>query len=292
MDVIEVDALPYLHMPAIRAVSLIRRVPLVATWHEFWGQQYWVDYLGRAGMVAARIERSSAAMSDMIVAASPLTASRIREANPRVRLRVIENGVDGQLINSARKTVSNDEERKTLVVVGRLLKHKNIDIALRALALSRRSDARLSVIGVGPEMDRLVGLTRELGLQDRVSFEGRIDDHFDVLRRMATARLLLFPSVREGFGMVAAEAICLGTPVVTSDAVNNAARLLVSHGSDGVICAAEPEAVAAAIDEAWNMEAVGRESIPRRWDWEWLADGLFDALTSAVAPACSAGAEV
>jgi glycosyltransferase involved in cell wall biosynthesis len=52
-DVIEADHMPYLQLVPLRLVAAVRRVPLVVTWHELWGPEYWRKYLGRLGVIAA-----------------------------------------------------------------------------------------------------------------------------------------------------------------------------------------------------------------------------------------------
>ena len=292
-DVVEVDALPYLHMPVIRLVTRARGLPLVATWHEFWGRDYWREYLGPAGIVAAGVERAAAAMSDVVVAASALTAERLTAHRSPATVSVVENGVDATAVAEARTESGPGTDTDVasgpaeMVAVGRLLAHKRVDAAIAALPLMRHSESRLAVIGVGPEENRLRGLADSLGVTSRVEFVGALDDHVSVLRRIREARVLMFPSEREGFGMVAAEAITVGTPVVTTDAVHNAARLLVTEGVDGTVCAPGPAALAAAADHWWDRKAELMSRVrPGRWDWDELADTLHDVLATVASWQC------
>ncbi len=45
-DVIEADHMPYIQLATLKLVALIRRKRLVVTWHEYWGPEYWREYLG------------------------------------------------------------------------------------------------------------------------------------------------------------------------------------------------------------------------------------------------------
>src|ERR1700677_156318 len=76
-DVIEADHMPYLQLLPLRAVAWIRRVPLVITWHEVWGDEGWRTYVGRMGSVAAAIERACVRFPDRIVAVSAGTADKL-----------------------------------------------------------------------------------------------------------------------------------------------------------------------------------------------------------------------
>ena len=109
--------------------------------------------------------------------------------------------------------VPEKEDRPTLAFVGRLKKAKLPDHALRAFARVRERipAARLWMVGDGPIRSRL-----ERQAPDGVTFFGRTSEErkFEVLRR---AHLLLFPAVREGWGLTVLEANSQGTPVVGYD---------------------------------------------------------------------------
>lgn len=51
-DVLDVDHIPYFPLIATKIVSVLKRRPLTATWHEVWGRDYWIAYLGWKGLVA------------------------------------------------------------------------------------------------------------------------------------------------------------------------------------------------------------------------------------------------
>jgi hypothetical protein len=59
-DVVEADHMPYLQLFTLRFVTKLRQRPLVVTWNEVWGPEYWGRYLGRvSGPIASWIERTS-----------------------------------------------------------------------------------------------------------------------------------------------------------------------------------------------------------------------------------------
>ena len=245
-DVLEVDAIPFLQLFPMRLVAWLRRRPMVVTWHEYWGSAYWTDYLGAPGRIAAAVERLAIGLPDRIIAASYGTAERLRAAYPRdLDIDVVPPGIpllaaDARPREAACSVVE-------LLSVGRLLDHKRVDVAIDACALLRAEglDARLTVIGEGPELHALCARGKALG--EAVRFRPFVPEHAEVLAAMGRADVLVFPSVREGFGMVALEAMAMGTPVVTSDHPDNFARHIVVDGFNGHTCAAEPSAVAAAI---------------------------------------------
>lgn len=297
-DVLEADMVPVLHLFPAKLATLLTRRPLAVTWHEYWGRTYWIAYLGRLGHVAAALEALAVRLPDAVVAASDGTAERVRDAfGSRAReVYSVPNGVDVEAIRTARASALAENgtagtgslPRADLVVVGRLLAHKNVDVAIRALRrLHDEGQARtMLVIGEGPERRSLEQLARHLDLEEAVTFAGTTQEHEHVLLAMARARALVFCSVREGFGMVALEAMALGTPVVTSDHPDNFARHLVRSGVDGEVCPPEPEQVATAIrtiltDPQRRSDAAMQGA--ENFTWDSLADraaGVYAALAT------------
>lgn len=89
--------------------------------------------------------------------------------------------------------------------------HKNLGFFLRVLA---RLDARFRGLVVSRPSARTLALTRQLGLSGRVTFVHDVPDLAPIYR---SARLLLHPSLYEGFGLPLIEAMAAGLPVVASD---------------------------------------------------------------------------
>lgn len=95
--------------------------------------------------------------------------------------------------------------------------------------------AVLTIVGVGPERERLAGLARALGVA--LELPGRLDP-IGLRRAYAQADVVVQPSRREGLGLVAAEALALGLPVVATD--SGGARDVL----DGLVPVGDLEALA------------------------------------------------
>ncbi len=264
-DVIYADHMPYLHLFPLRLIAWLRRVPLVVEWHECWSPSYWREYLGRAGAVASAIERASLRLPDRIVADSAVLRGQLVAAGvPHARIVVVSNGVDRERL--ARALPAPDAP--AMVVVGRLLEHKRIDLAVRALAnLAGRAQVRLGIVGEGPERASLERLARELGVDGRVTFFGALASDDEVASLLRGASALLSTSEREGFGLIVAESLAVGTPVITVDCAENNARTLVDADVTGSIVACGNDAAVAAAAARW----LDRDDRPAVRDAFWTA---------------------
>ena len=138
---------------------------------------------------------------------------------------VIHNGID--VAAFAFRPEARAEVRDELgldpnaLVVGSIaafLPAKNHEFLLRVFAevTTRRSDDQLLLVGAGPLEDQVRRQVDELGLDEAVHFLGRRPDVPDLLSAMD---VLVFPSLHEGFGLVALEAQASGLPCLLSDAV-------------------------------------------------------------------------
>jgi glycosyltransferase involved in cell wall biosynthesis len=126
--------------------------------------------------------------------------------------------------------IESSPSSPNLLFVGRLIEHKHADLAIEAtkILLGRGLDVRLGIVGVGPEESRLREQVDDAGIGDRVTFHMSLDSQGAVWSLIRGTKVLLAPSVREGFGMVVAESLALGTPVVCTEHPDNESRMLVS----------------------------------------------------------------
>lgn len=279
LDVIDCSATPYLPLYAAWLASKVTRTPLVATWHEFWGD-HWLDYLPKRPIVAriARaLEAGSRRLGDVRVPVSAFTAQRMGLPDDLGRDTIVGNGVGLPAIRRARR----DPVATDLVFVGRLIDEKRVDLlleAIRALA-GAHPDLHCTVIGDGPERGALEGRATRLGLNERVTFAGRVDGS-RVFSLMKAARILVMPSVREGFGISVAEAQACGTVPVVVRGPMSAASALVQDGVDGLVCDPTPASLARAIttllSDPARLAAMSRKArrLAPRYDWDLLTDRM------------------
>lgn len=161
--------------------------------------------------------------------------------------------------------------KRVAVFTGRLVPHKGVDVILQAL-VQLPVDVVLVVIGAGPRLPSLVGLARRLGVEQRVRFCPAVSDE-ELPRYLALGDVFVFPSQNrlEGFGLVVAEAMAAGLPVVIADMPG--VREVIEPGSEGLL--AEPliasdlaEKMLTILDDralARRMGRAGRERAEARY---------------------------
>jgi glycosyltransferase involved in cell wall biosynthesis len=134
-------------------------------------------------------------------------------------------------------------EPGTFVFVGRLTRQKDLDLAINAIA--RVADARLVIVGDGPDRGRLEGLALAAGVSGKVEFRGALP-RGEALSIVAGSEAALLTSAWENFPHSAVEALAVGVPVV-STAVGGVPEIVRNEVNGLLVPAGDADAVAGAI---------------------------------------------
>jgi glycosyltransferase involved in cell wall biosynthesis len=276
-DVLDVDHMPFFPIYAAWFVCILRgrRRQFYGTWHEALNRKDWIRYMGIAGNIASVIERVSIHLPYMVTAASPHTQRLIKsELNRKKRVALVTSGIDLDMISHIKPA----RVRCDVLYAGRLVKDKNVDVLVEAIALIAASypKIRCTIIGHGIEKDNIAEKIKQLGMIKNISLLAPLTESRDVYAYMQAAKVFCLPSVREGFGIVALEALACGTPVVTTNAAANAAKDLITDGGNGSVVALGPITFAVSLQE-WVMS-------PRKKHIRGKAEGYgWGALASTQA---------
>lgn len=253
-DLVECANIPYAHLPPLAARCRWSGKPLMVTWYEFWGR-HWREYIGPVRWLPyAGFEWLCGQLGQRAVAVSGLTEKRLERCRKSGVVDLVPCGLDlGKVRGAARSGAVGDPPHGAppLIYAGRLLAEKRVDLLLRAVERVTFSTEGplLTVIGEGSQRQELRDLAETLGIAERVRFLGYLETNEDVWAAMQGARIAVQPSSREGFGLFPLEAMALGLPVVYCESSENAVMELVHHGTHGICSAAEPEALARALDD-------------------------------------------
>ncbi len=240
-DVVDCSQFPFFPLFVAKPYCLVKRIPLVATWHEVWGLKYWRDYLGFfKGTIAAGIEKIATYLPNRFVLVSDHTKEKLLIAGvSEDKMSVIHNGIDFDVIEN----IKASENSFDILYAGRLLKHKNVDVLINAISIVKKTipDVRVGIIGKGVEKLKLKALVSKVGVSKNVHFLGFVDD---VYSYMKSSKIFVLPSTREGFGMVVAESHGCGTPAIVIEHPHNASAKLVVHDENGYVVKLKSEDIA------------------------------------------------
>ncbi len=187
---------------------------------------------GRLSLLLVRIFYPSADL--LILKSEGMLADLDRLFKLAVQKRVIANPCDTEEIAAG---ALREPERFVfdpafvhVVSAGRLIPLKRFDVLIRAFAELRgkRGDARLVIVGEGPERERLESLAGELGVRESVFLPGQVKNPFAFFGR---ADVFALSSETEGFPNVLTEAMAAGCPCVSSDC-ESGPREILAPGTD------------------------------------------------------------
>jgi len=200
----------------------------------------------------SRFERLNVRRAPLVLTTSDYARGRIASnyGVPVGKIAVVPEPIN---LNGWRTALAAAGPRQTwtptILTVCHLYPRKSVDVLLRALPRVRATipNARLRIVGIGPELERLITLCDELGLAGSVDFLRHIPFE-QLVREYRDAALFCLPSRQEGFGIVLLEAMAAGRAVVASRAT--AIPEVVPDGVAGSLVApGDPDALAGTLIE-------------------------------------------
>jgi len=224
---------------------------------------------------------------DRVITVSNSSAQKAKQAFKISddNLRVVYNGVDTEKFR-----VRGDVEKEPsslIVATNTRDRNKGIIYLLQALT-QMRGQVKLTIVDEKPPLnDYAPGLVKEYGLEDMVTFTGRLK-HGEVAKQYAAAQIAVSPSVYEGFGLPAAEAMACGVPVVGTTA--GALPEVIADNVTGILVPPKnPQALAAAIktligdaELRRKMGIAGVERVNRLFTWAKSAKATLDVYKEVI----------
>jgi len=231
--------------------------------------------------------------ADLIFCLSEFSKRDISRAYriPMAKIAVTYAGVDSTFTGHRLDRDRNEDDPYTLLFCGRLNgphEQKGVDVLLKSLPLIlRHHKVALNIIGTGSRLPQYQALAGQLGIREHVRFLGFVE-HQEMPRQYQQADLFVLPSRRESFGLVLAEAMACGLPVVATTA--GAVPEVVEDGVTGVLVPPDdPEALASAIasllSDRPRLQAMGRagaQRVRQRFTWDKVAQRVMDGYHSVL----------
>lgn len=216
--------LDLMHFP-VNVVSIPPSVPQVLTVHDLAFHHFPEQYPAAKQRYLRAMTRLSVRRATRVIAVSETTRQDILTlygCSPE-RVVAIPNGVGAEMQPLPQAQVEtfrreHDLPSDFVLFLGTLQPRKNLETLLRAYAkIVDRLEWPLVVAGAaGWQYDRIFQLVRQLGLTNRVRFAGFVrGEELPLWYNAAT--LFVYPSLYEGFGLPALEAMACGTPVIVSN---------------------------------------------------------------------------
>ena len=204
---------------------------------------------------------------------------------PASTMDVIHNGIDTTLFRPL--TDVRREPGRLVATASAEAPLKGLNFLLKAMArlVREREDVSLVVVGTLAAGSRTARLLRRLKLGERVRFVSGLSND-ELVREYNRAEVAVVPSLYEGFGLPAGEAMACGTPVVSTTGgalpeVVGDAGVLVAPGDDRALAAAIGEL----LDDPARRQALGkagRERIEQCFDWLRVAEGVVATYYKAM----------
>ena len=254
---------------AIQAESVPLKKMKQWRWHSFIGMQKRV-----ARSLARLITVSESARDDICHDFGVPSAS----------FRVVPNGINTDQFYP----IPAIERKKNRLIVTNSADTplKGLYYLFRAVAdLSRHQDIEVTVVGTPKKDGQIVNLIRELGIGHRIHFTGRIDNG-EFVRHYARATAAVIPSVYEGFGLPAGEAMACAVPVIST----TGGALPEVIGDAGILVPpADHLSLARAIGrvignpaQAEELGWAGYRRVQQRYTWPKAAEGTIAAYREVI----------
>jgi len=204
------------------------------------------------------------------------------------------NGVDFDKIKISdaehlREKLGINKATKVLFALQRLSKEKKVDVLLKSMQyiVNKVPDSLLLIGGTGPEKNYLMRLTDQLNLQDKIKFVGFIPDN-DVGDYFNLCDVFVFNSTYETFGIVLAQAMAYGKPVVS--VLSTAIPSVVKNNECGLLTPQDkPQLMAKAIIKLlgdkklrFNLGKNGMKRARTLFDWNTVTKKYEDVLEKAI----------
>jgi glycosyltransferase involved in cell wall biosynthesis len=253
-----------------------------------WRIRRFYSFIHMQAFVARRLDRI------ITVSQSSAKDTNLFFKVPPDKMRVVYNGIDTEIYKDNEEASQN---RDGLIMVANTDdRKKGVLYLLQALQLLKNDGIKLTIVDdaarhssyiedVGPLPSYGSKLVNKLNLDGMVHFTGRLTRE-ELSQHYSAAQIAVVPSLYEGFGIPAAEAMACGTPVVAT----SGGALPEVIGDAGILVPpANADALAAAIKQLLNdkqaqrqMSEAGKKRVREKFNWEQAARRTLEVYQEAM----------
>jgi glycosyltransferase involved in cell wall biosynthesis len=249
-------------------------------YYDLW--EHFVRGLGRRGRLKESVRRTIFHAVDRWLLTRNVTRLVAQSRTIQARLERF-GGIPSEVLYppAPERSYRTDGYGNHIFAVSRLHPLKRLELLVEAAGRMGSAAPRLRIAGEGESAPRLHSRIRELGLEDRVTLLGRIDDA-QLLDEYAACRAVYFAPHNEDYGFVTLEAFRSGKAVLTCVDSGGPAEL-VAHESNGLVAEPTPEAVAAALARLSGDTALAQRLGERAredaaaYRWEDVVERLLES---------------
>jgi glycosyltransferase involved in cell wall biosynthesis len=272
------DGHPVDQVISLRYPSYAVRHPAHVCWLNHTMREYYDQWdrfssgLSPQGRLKERVRRAAIHATDRYLLKHHVTRLFVQSKNVQDRLSRWLH-VSSEVLHppAPQRNYRCDGFDDFIFVVSRLAPLKRIDLVVRALAEPRARGVRCVIAGEGSERPVLEALARDLGVADRVTFVGHVDDAA-LADYLARCRAVCFVPYDEDYGLVTVEGFASGKAVITCRD-SGAPTELVKDGETGCVVEPAPAAIAEALARLSEDRPLaerlgsGAHAAAQRLDW-------------------------
>jgi len=205
------------------------------------------------------------------------------------KIRVITNGIGIELFEPIQGK-KNQDNKNTIIYLGRLDDQKGVDILISAMAyLNKKRPVNAIIVGTGWKEKEFKTLALSLGVLDKIDFAGRVP-HEKILNYIKRADLAVFPSRRDNCPLAILEMMAAGVPVIATSV--GGIPELIHNGWNGVLVEQEDpqklsEAIVDLLDNADKREYLSnnaKKHVSDNFTWDAIASKystFYESLSSS-----------
>ncbi len=236
-----------------------------------------------------RCDKLAAICSERVVTPSNFMKNLIAKTYnlSEEKISIVPNGVDENILQIQRQNQRSNEFK--LLFIGRLVQQKGIDILLKSLKkiVENNKNIKLNIVGEGNQRREYLQLAKDLKILDYIEFSGFLDGS-EKIKYLIESDISIVPSRSESFGIVVAEGMAAGLPVVGSNV--GGISELIEHDVTGVLVPPDnvqalTDAIIYLMENPDKRQSIGKAAkkfVENNFTWEKRVDKIEQIYTDII----------